>query len=145
LGLFEKIIIPTDGSEYARKAAELALDIAEREGASVVVVHVIPIVSPLSAKPKIRAPEEILEEAEEIVEEIVEMAKDRGIEDVKDVIVESTSVVEGIRKVAEDEDADLIVIGTRGLTGVKGVIVGSTAREILGRVDCPVLVVPPGD
>ncbi|WP_457620895.1 universal stress protein [Methanopyrus sp.] len=140
--MFERIMVPTDGSENAKQAAKVAIEIAKKENATLIVIHVIPLWSPLGTKPSFTLPEEIVKEAENVVNEIAEMAKEEGI-DVETLVVESPSVVQGIVEEAKERDVDLIVMGTRGLSGVKGLILGSTTKGVLSRSPCPVLAIPP--
>ncbi|WP_456454504.1 universal stress protein [Methanopyrus sp.] len=140
--MFDRIMVPTDGSENAKQAAKVAIEIAKKEDATLIVIHVIPLWSPLGTKPSFTLPEEIVKEAEKIVNEIAEMAKEEGIDNVETLVVESPSVVQGIVEEAKERDVDLIVMGTRGLSGVKGLILGSTTKGVLSRSPCPVLAVP---
>jgi len=140
--VFKTIMIPTDGSENSKQAAKVGIEIAKQFDADVIAVHVIPLWSPLGTKPSYTLPEEIVEEAEKLVNEVCEMAEEEGVE-AEPVVVEAPSVVQGIVDEAKERDVDLIVIGTRGLSGVKGLILGSTAKGVVTRAPCPVIVVPP--
>lgn len=61
-----------------------------------------------------------------------------------DVMVEEGDVAERVAAVAAELGADLVVAGTEGRGGIRGMILGDTTREILRRSPCPVVVVPPG-
>ncbi len=140
--MFKTIMIPTDGSENSKRAAEVGIRLAKEFDAKIVAVHVIPLWSPLGTKPSYELPEEIVEEAEKVVNEVCEMAEEEGVE-AEPVVVESPSIVQGIVEEARERDVDLIVMGTRGLTGVKGFVLGSTTKGVIARAPCPVLAVPP--
>lgn len=139
--------MPIDGSEYSFKAAAYALKIAKYYDAEVNCIHVIgaapyyvnnkPIVYPEPYYNEVRA------EAERWFSEIKEMADETQIQKVTklEVRLVATSVPDAILDYAEQQGTDLIVIGTRGITGVKRFLLGSVASAVVHHAPCPVLVV----
>ena len=86
--------------------------------------------------------DEYLRAAEQWLQEFVEWVRERGFERVRGVVREDNSVAEGIVWYAEQEEMDLIVMGTRGWTGMERVLMGSVAERVVMLSPCPVLVVP---
>lgn len=75
-----------------------------------------------------------------ILERGLEIAKEEGVEAAGE-LVEAPSIVQALVELATREKADLIVVGTRGMTGFKKLIMGSVSSGLIGHAECPVLVV----
>lgn len=78
-------------------------------------------------------------------EQLVERARGRLGDERADVRVVSGSPAEAIRKTADGEDAELLVVGSRGHGGLRSAVLGSVSRELATRARRPVVVVPPGE
>jgi len=144
--LFNKIVVPLDGSEYANRALEIALEIAGRYSASIVIVHVVPTASALITGPEVSsAPillnlgNELEENGRRILEEGAKKAQAAGVP--VTTMLEHGNVSDTIIGVAEDEKANLIVIGERGLGSVARFFLGSVANKVSHHAKCPVLIV----
>jgi nucleotide-binding universal stress UspA family protein len=155
------VLVPTDGSEYAERAVRFSAQVADRrQVAEVTVLYVHLRVQPISQeRASVQVPGEPRHEvplihdetkAEELVhaQEIV----DRAVAEIKslvtspDVTVTGRVVVddridEGILKVADETRADIIVMGTRGLSALRGAIMGSVSHALIEKATCPVLIV----
>jgi nucleotide-binding universal stress UspA family protein len=138
--MFENIVLAVDGSEYSHRAIDYAGSLADRYEANLWLVHVFSHTSDLLgyadyeklyAKRK-SAGQTILDDARRALE-----GKSNRVQD---VLLEG-SEAEAILKVAEDHQADLIVMGTRGFGAVKGLLVGSVSRKVIHLAGCPVMVV----
>jgi nucleotide-binding universal stress UspA family protein len=141
----QTIVCAMDFSETAELALEHALALTKRHVARLVLAHVVEPI-PLGPYPALMAAGNelaIREMAEKRVESITARVRAEG--HVVDVRVEVGSPGSGLIVLAEDEAADLIVIGTRGLTGFKHILLGSTAEYVVRRSTCPVLTIHPGD
>jgi nucleotide-binding universal stress UspA family protein len=137
--VFKTIAIGLDGSEGAKKAIPFAVDLARRDGAKLVLVHVEEDIAGKGGGPIRLDEDEIQAEIKRHAEELTE----EGLE----TTVKMTNVFLGgpapaIAKLADEEDADLIVVGTRGQSTVVGVVLGSVAQRLLHLAHQPVLVVP---
>ena len=142
----DTILVPTDFSEDAKRALETATDWAGTFGSRVVVLHAYSIDLPYTTPTfcvTVFLPENFYAEYRDHamlqVEHLVEEAASKGV-DVTGVAVERTAWL-AILDQAEVLHADLIVMGTRGLTGIKHVAFGSTAERVVRRASCPVLTV----
>lgn len=142
--MFRRILLPTDFSEGAVSSAVAARRIAEQFGASLHVLHVLD--EPVALDPMFRGdiPLEMLRErmgkyAAEGMEAFV-AANLAGLEGVTASVVSGVPYREIVR-VARESNADLIVIGTHGRTGVEHVLFGSTAEKVVRNAQCPVLTI----
>jgi nucleotide-binding universal stress UspA family protein len=80
------------------------------------------------------------ENGEKVLSRGIQLTKDAGIS-ARGELLEASSVVEALVDFATAEKADLIVVGTRGMTGFKKLILGSVSSGLVGHAPCPVLVV----
>ena len=169
--MFEKILVAIDGSSHARRATEIAGDIAGRYGAELVLVHVVGG-GRLSARQAHMLEVEHLTEAEhpnppnvanvpggiavmergtdseeheeqmkealagKVLAEANAIARNKDVETTSQV-VEHGDPVERILACAARENADLIVMGTRGLSDLKGLLMGSVSHKICQLAECP--------
>jgi nucleotide-binding universal stress UspA family protein len=136
-----KILIPVDGSAYMINEIECACTLANKFGAEVSIVHVvaIPVTSELSGIPA--ASEQLEEAGNQILHEALSMAEDCGL---KPTIKMDFSVGNpGMRivKMAEESGADLIIIGAKGKSRIRELLMGSVANTVVNGARCLVLVV----
>ena len=155
--MFKKLLVARDGSESSVRASHAALELAEKLKADLVVLHAIippalyyhaeitaegPVIEPPTHEKEIDL---YLEYARRmglgIVDPTVSEAKKRGITVKADISQATDSVVETIVNQAVKENADLIVVGTRGLGGFKKLLLGSVSSGVVDHADCPVLVI----
>jgi len=142
-----KILVPIDGSEYSLNAAKYATRIAREENAELFCIHVIVPRIPYgyaasAASTTGQYHEDIKNRVESWFEKVRDLANNEGIRDVKtDIFVDVKSVIESIIDYATNKDIDLIVIGTRGRTGLKRFLMGSVANGVVQHAHCPVLLV----
>ena len=145
-----KIIVPIDGSKNSMEAADYAVKMAEKYGSEVSVVHVVNIDQYLQSlglyrlsypDPIKKKIEEAKVEAQKWFTAITEKAEQRKIRVKTDVVDSPMSVVAAVVNYAEREKADLIVIGTRGRSGISKMLLGSVASGVVTYAPCPVLVV----
>jgi nucleotide-binding universal stress UspA family protein len=144
--MFTKILIPTDGSDGAMKAAEMAVQLGEKFDAQCIFIHVI---QPLIGIPTIAtgdilpatviSPEEQEQWGKQIIERMVAAYKEyrHGIK----TRLEWGNPVERICSAAEEEEANLIVIGSRGVGGLEELLTGSVSSGVVHHAPCPVLVI----
>ncbi len=138
--MFKNIIIAVDGSEYGNRALKYAKNLADRYEATPRIVHVFPHTSDLLGYEDF----EILfsrrkSAGQAILDEVRQQLGDVSI-DVKEELPEGPEAA-AILDVAEKSKADLIVMGTRGLGSVKGLLLGSVSNKVMHYASCPVMVV----
>ena len=140
-----KIPVPVDGSPASLRALRLAIEeVKGREASSILVINVQNrVVAGLDAGADIMPLVWIEEEEEragrEILKEPRALCEQVGIAHA--VRVERGSIAATIERVTRDEHVDHIVMGTRGLGGVRGLLLGSVATQVLHLVDVPVTFV----
>lgn len=142
----KRIIVPLDGSDFSFRAAEYAIKLAKLTGGEILCVHAIidlPYIEYMG--PGIftitRYIDEAKKQTEEWFSQVKSKATKQGIKVTADTIFNHPSVAESIINYASEQKADLIVIGTRGRSGLKRLVLGSVASAVVAHAGCPVLVV----
>lgn len=154
-GKFTKILVAIDGSEQSMKAAEYAIAMAKEDNnnnnSQLIALHVLfsqtgyaystnlfGLVTPSSINKFL---EDAKHEAQQWFDKIKEKISEKEIQLKTEVVVSPTSVVAAIVDYAEYENVDLIVIGSRGRSGFKKLLLGSTASGVVTYATCPVFIV----
>jgi nucleotide-binding universal stress UspA family protein len=140
----ERILIATDGSPASLQAVELGLELAEEHTAQVTFVHVAPAaeVLPLASFPMagpVSVPHEVDDDDRAALDEALARAEERGIPALTRLLVGNAA--KKIVAYADEIDADVIVIGSRGLGAVGRTVLGSVSSKVLRDARRPVLVV----
>ena len=142
-----KIVVPTDYSPHADKALEYAIGLAKTFDAELVLIHAYHIAVPVAVPDPVIVPQGFWEDARKQARQSLEaLQKKVQAEGVKcSMHVSPEPPFHAIADLAEREGADLIVMGTRGLTGVKHVLLGSVAERTVRMAHCPVITVKDED
>ena len=139
--MYKKILVPTDGSEFAKKAQKQALFLANVCGAEIIAISVTEnnLVSGLPLDDEVYQLNQILKErSEENLEEFDKLNKN----DLKIThVIKEGLPAKVILEVAKEEDVDLIVMGSSGKSGFDRFIMGSVADKVVTSAKCAVLVV----
>ena len=139
--MYKKILVPTDGSEFAKKAQKHALFLANVSGAEIVAVSVTEnnFVNGLPLDDEVYQLNQILNErSEENLKEFDKLNED----DIKiNHVIREGSPAKVILEVANEENVDLIVMGSSGKSGFDRFIMGSVADKVVNSAKCAVLVV----
>jgi len=173
--MFNKILLPTDGSDHANKAARIAGDLAGKYDSELVLLHVLlrdhldeglkhyaeverlaegrPLSEAVASIPEGRFPVSMVppnggETDEQVLSAVAELvlraatdaAKERGASRLR-ALIEDGDPAQRILQRAEAEGADLIVMGSRGFSDLKGLIVGSVSHKVSHLAPCPVMFV----
>jgi nucleotide-binding universal stress UspA family protein len=141
---YERILVPTDGSEAATRAVRHALSLA---GALDATVHALSAVEDTGLGLDVRstvASEESERAAREAVESVTELATEYGVSEV-DTHVERGSPVDVIREAIESTDSHAVVMGTTGRRGTDRILLGSVAEKTVRTAPVPVITVGDGD
>ncbi len=144
------ILVPVDFSENAAKALETAAGLAERFNARIALLHAHHIDVPMASHLVPGGPvlpvgfqEQVHQRATEAVEALAKQASQWGVEVTGKAVVGPAS--QAIVEEAKQLPADLIVMGTRGNTGLKHVLLGSIAERVVRTAPCPVMTVKTAD
>ena len=149
--IFSKLLVPIDGSEPSFHAARVAINIANKFNSEIIVLFVVvsPSKSEYANLTGLVTPKQI----DMIIENAKKESK-KWFSKVEDIVREMNSNIKVSTKViltgiavygeiihyAQEENIDLIVIGTRGRSGIKKLLLGSTASGVVTYANCPVLV-----
>jgi nucleotide-binding universal stress UspA family protein len=149
--IIKKILVAVDGSKTSLDAAEHAICHAEKHNSELTALYVVSsdvrygyleddqkvgLAGPLKEIVMMA-----VEKGEKLLDEVKQKASKTDIDVKTEVIVGYTSVAKSIVEYAEERNIDLIVIGTRGMTGIKKMLLGSTASGVVTYAHCPVLIV----
>ena len=143
----QKIVCALDLSEHSRQVAEYATMLAKMSGASIVAVYAAPTLTQYTG---FHVPPNTIDSfVGEIVSGAEKAMADFVAEHFPDVQVKAEGVVgyaaEEILSLAENEDADLIVMGTHGRKGIDRILFGSVAEKVVKNSSRPVLTIRPAD
>ena len=175
--MIKTIVVPTDGSPHAKKAIDLAADIAEKYGARMVILHVllrhtsesdIEILCKENAMPdalekkfealrkaflemvstayeagplSIPIPDDVLSDVGNLLlDNARQRAEAKGVKDISTHIVDGAPA-DKIVAAAEKENADMIVMGSRGLGKVAGILMGSVSQKVSHLSECTCVTV----
>ena len=130
--MFERIMFPTDGSEFAARSEDVVMEMAKKFGSTVVAVNII--------DDKLIYPFEVLEdEGKTILKNVSERGQREDVK-VEEVLIVG-SPTHDMAKIVKKTETDIVIIGTHGKTGLEKLILGSVAETALKTVKVPVLLV----
>jgi nucleotide-binding universal stress UspA family protein len=138
------VLAPTDFSDVSIETVQRASELAEHFGAELIVVHVIPPIPTLPSDPhynfEVPAYQDALKEnAERQLSETISQYVAGEVP--SRVIISHGDPAKEIVRIASDENAEMIVIATHGLTGWQHLVFGSVAEKVVRLAECPVLTV----
>jgi nucleotide-binding universal stress UspA family protein len=136
----KRILVGTDGSEHAGRAVRWAADLATQTGAEVIAAHAVGLLvtTPDGPVPSTPFHDRLRSSLEG---EWTEELRAAGVS-VRCRLVEGSAVT-ALLQLAEDESADLVVLGSRGAGGFSELHLGSTSHQVALYADRPVTIVPP--
>jgi len=138
----QKILIPTDGSDYSMRAAEYGISIAKMLDAQIMVVYVIDDVV-LDQISKVTEHEdverELKQDGQRHINYVLGLAEKESVKATS--LLAKGRPFDQIVHLAKEQNMDLIVMGTYGLKGAERILIGSVAERVIEYSPCPVLVV----
>ena len=138
---FKTILVPVDFSEHASRALDYAIELGKQFKSKIHLLHSYPLQPFLVSPYGVALPPELdrsfREAADQRLAEWATRASKAGL--TVEITTSADTPAEAIAPRAEKIHADLIVMGTRGLTGLKHVVLGSVAERTLRIAPCPVL------
>jgi len=142
---FKKILCPTDFSEPACRAIKAAGELAERDSAELILLHVVGAIPALDS-PTGMVGFDVAAYQKELTDSAERSLQERLDQHIPETVNASTLVVHGeaaheINRVAKEEDVDLIVLSTHGETGWRHRIFGSVPEKVIRHATCPVLAI----
>ncbi|HLV80934.1 MAG TPA: universal stress protein, partial [Chthonomonadaceae bacterium] len=147
--MFTRIVLCSDGSEQALQATQAAVELARRFQAEILLVNVVDLVAAAAAYPAYYVPEAIgpsqvaIQYAQELQQDVLNetgcLLRQAGVR--YRPLAEIGQAVDRILEVAEEEKADLILLGSRGRSAWEALLLGSVSEGVAHHAHCPVLIV----
>lgn len=144
-----KILIAVDGSDPSFHAARYGISLAEKYKAKLVILNVLDVYTLKQASLSVivtptyglKEVVEVMRQVQKWLDKIKNEAEEKNIQSKAEILELKKSVVGTIVDYAENEKIDLIVMGNKGRSGIKKLLVGSVAQGVLTYAHCPVLLV----
>jgi len=144
--MFSSIVVGTDGSDTATQAVLQAVDLARSVGAKIELVSAYePVAGQRLREERRQAPEDLQwainprEDVDATLETAAQVARDAGV--TVDLYARQGDPADAILDVAEEQQADLIVVGNKGMTGAKRFLLGSVPNKVSHHAPCSVLII----
>ena len=138
--MFKCIVVPVDGSEHSMMAVDFAKGLADTFGSKIILVHAYPQTSDLRGYEEFS---KLVARRKNGGRKILESARERlagaNIE-IEEDLLEGPSG-DAVVRVVETRKPDLVVMGTRGMGAVKGMLFGSVSSKVVNYASCPVMLV----
>jgi nucleotide-binding universal stress UspA family protein len=142
--VYSKITVATDGSSFGQQAVDAAIDLALKYSSQLSIVSVAPLVALYASSAEPWVPTEVppteIDHYRAVVNAAVKRAEAAGVKEVTGVLLEGVPVDEIIAHV-EHHPTNLVVIGSRGLSTAKRLLLGSVSDAVLHHLKVPVFVV----
>lgn len=140
--VFKSILVPVDGSSAAERALSRAIALAEAFSSKLTIIYIVDLNTHMSAFEQVSGggyiPEEIKQKGYSVLR-AAERQVPNGI--AADIRLEIGNPARRILDLAEDDGIDLIVMGSRGLSKAKQILLGSVSQSVLIRATCPVMII----
>ncbi len=149
----KKLLVALDGSEHAWKALDLAADIAQAQDTEILIVHVVPYEPmPTAFRDFIEAEHIPVEEGayayhhsgrelgDHLTNKAADRLRERGLEKLNPMMLEG-HVANTILATASEEGVDAIFLGSRGLSDLKGALLGSVSHKVANLATCTCVTV----
>ena len=145
--MYQRILVPTDGSALSKKAVKSAVDLASALGAELVALNVVPRYPrsyfegglAVSADEVARVEQQWTAQGQAVADAVVKAAAKAGVK-ARAVTVRSDLVAEAILAAARKNRCDLVVMASHGRKGLKRLLLGSETQHVLTHGNIPVLV-----
>jgi nucleotide-binding universal stress UspA family protein len=144
--MFRSIVVGTDGSQTASEAVRQAVELAKNVGAKIQLVSAYePVPASRLREEKRDAPEDLQwmvnprEEVDTTLADAADIVKEAGVN--VETFARQGDPADAILDVAEETDADLIVVGNKGMTGAKRFLLGSVPNKVSHHAPCSVLII----
>jgi len=139
--MYERILLPTDGSDAAERALDLAVSVADAHDAELHILYVADTNQPSLSRIQGQVVDALEGQGQQIVDEAGNRVRGSGVDVTTDVIQGGPSRT--ILDYVDDRGVDLVVMGTRGERDVERLLLGSVTERIVRSAPVPVLAVPP--
>lgn len=141
--MYESILLPTDGSEASKAAYDHAMEIAERFDATLHVLYVADTTEYSTVTFENNVVDSLEREGKQVVDGVVEDAEARDVDAVG--VVMQGGAYETIQSYIDENDVDMVVMGTHGRSGFDRIVLGSVTEHVVRTADVPVVTVRAGE
>ena len=145
--MIRSIVVGTDGSDTAKKAVQEAADLASKVGAAVNVVSAyVPVSNQRLREEARQAPDDVQwqvtprEDVDSMLSDAKEQVEEAGVQKVE-IHAREGDPADAILDVAEEQNADLIIVGNKGMSGAKRFLLGSVPNKVSHHAPCSVMIV----
>ncbi|HTP04175.1 MAG TPA: universal stress protein [Nitrospirota bacterium] len=135
---WKTIVLATDGSKYSAAAAERAIAFAKSYGGELKVLSVVDVPTEFYAEAP-QAVEDLVKKAKGFVADVKKQAEAAGVP--AETFVMEAEAYQAVNNLAQEQKANMIVLGSHGRTGLRRLLMGSVTEAVIGHASCPVLVV----
>ena len=135
-----KVLVPIDGSEHSQKAVARAMELAEKQGAEVTLMTVVPVAGDIMDESLVNIQDKLRAENQKWLDAAQAEFVAKGIK-VATILEKGIVPANNIIRRAEDDKFDRIVMGSTGRTGLAKVLMGSTAAKVVAHAPCEVTIV----
>lgn len=137
--MYEDVLVPTDGSESSNKAGKHSIKFAKKYNATLHILSVVSVKSLFMETPG--EIEEVIENAEKSIDHLKNEGQKSGIGDIKSSVHKGSTPSKLILEYIDENDIDIIFMGTHGKTGIDKYILGSTTNRVMRKSPIPVYIV----
>jgi nucleotide-binding universal stress UspA family protein len=135
-----KVLVPIDGSEHSQKAVARALELAEKQGAEVTLMTVVPVAGDIMDESLVNIQDKLRAENQKWLDTAMAEFEAKGLK-AATILEKGVVPANNIIRRAEDDKFDRIVMGSTGRTGLAKVLMGSTAAKVVAHAPCEVTIV----
>ena len=136
--MYEKILVPVDGSEHSKRALKEAIKLAKMTGGAITLLNVNPRGSSMASSHRQPKCEMVQNKEKDVLVEGQKIAETEGI--LVETLLLEGQIVQQIVKTAKEGHYDLIVVGARGLSKLEEIMLGSVSHGVTETATCPVIV-----
>ena len=137
--MFETILVAVDGSKHSDAAFDVAVDIAQKYGSQLFVLHVFQ--GGTGTGTLVSSTDEDVNRSigQQVLNSYEETAKERDLQNV-DILLQEGDAAQRIMETANEIKCGLVILGSRGRGGFKDLLLGSVSHKVTSHADCPVLI-----
>ena len=137
----DRLVVGVDGSGYSKRALDWAIMVARPFDAEIVAVHAVGLLTRLNGGPPVPSQDHLQQLRDTFEDQWCRPLTTSGLDHRKLCI--DGPPVPVLLDVAEQNEADLLVVGSRGSGGFAGLLLGSTSHQLAEHASCPVAIIPP--
>ena len=137
--MFENILVAVDGSKHSDAAFDVAMDIAQKYGSQLFVLHVFQGGTGSGTLVSSGVEDDNRSIGQEILNSYEETAKERGLQNAR-MLLQEGDAAKRIMETASEVKCGLLILGSRGRGGFKELLLGSVSHKVTSHADCPILI-----